>query len=396
MYTSIPINELYDIIQESLVHNSIPIEYKNEIMTLVKVILRQNYFQYNDELYLQKEGLAMGAPTSSIFAEIFIQYLEHTHIIEILQKHNIIDYYRYVDDILIVYNDSSTNICDTMLDFNAVHPNIQYTMETQVDNKLNYLDITIEIINSRFSFNIYRKPTTTDLIISNESCHPMEHKLAAIRYLHNRKDTFPISSEYKQEETKVINTIMYNNGYTTNTMIHKRRQQTKTPAETTKKWAVFTYIGKETRIISRLFRNTNIHIAYKTKNTIQKNLQTNNIDHDKYSQSGVYEIKCNSCPLKYVGQTGRNFRTRFKEHIHAIRTNNLTSRYAQHILETGHAYGKIEDTLDILNRENKGPLMNTWERFHIHRLTKDNMQLNDAYTDTRNPIFDLILTHYNN
>jgi hypothetical protein len=106
-------------------------------------------------------------------------------------------------------------------------------------------------------------------------------------------------------------------------------------------------------------------------------------------------MKCNTCPLKYIGQTGRNFRTRFKEHIHAIRTNNMTSRYAQHILETGHAYGKIEDTLDILNRENKGPLMNTWERFHIHRLTKDNMQLNDAYTDTRNPIFDLILTHYN-
>jgi hypothetical protein len=161
-----------------------------------------------------------------------------------------------------------------------------------------------------------------------------------------------------------------------------------------KKWAVFTYIGKETRIISKLFRGTSIRIAYKTKNTIQSHLQIIE-NQDKYSQSGVYEIKCGSCPLRYVGQTGRNFKTRYKEHIHAIRSNNTSSKYAEHILETGHAYGKIEDTLSVMNQVRKGPLMNAWERFHIHRLTKNNLQLNDAYTDTRNPIIDLLATQYN-
>jgi hypothetical protein len=107
----------------------------------------------------------MGAPTSAILAEIFIQYLEHNDIIQILQKHHILDYYRYVDDILIIYNENCTNIQDTSNDFNSVHPNIQYTMEMQTDNKLNYLDITIENTNNTFTFNIYRKPTATDLII---------------------------------------------------------------------------------------------------------------------------------------------------------------------------------------------------------------------------------------
>jgi hypothetical protein len=54
-------------------------------MALTKIILNQNYFQYNDELYTQK-GLAMGAPTPSIFAEIFLQYIKHNYIIKILQK----------------------------------------------------------------------------------------------------------------------------------------------------------------------------------------------------------------------------------------------------------------------------------------------------------------------
>jgi hypothetical protein len=34
--------------------------------------------------------------------------------------------------------------------------------------------------------------------------------------------------------------------------------------------------------------------------------------------------------------------------------------------------------------------MNTWERFHIHRLSRDGLQLNDTYADTHNPIFTLI------
>jgi hypothetical protein len=108
----------------------------------------------------------------------------------------------------------------------------------------------------------------------------------------------------------------------------------------------------------------------------------------------MYEIKCNSCQLKYIGQTGRNFRTRYKEHIQVIHTNKTTSRYAQHILDTGHSYGTIEDTLNILHFKKKGPLMNSLEQFHIYRLGKDNLHLKVTHTDTYNPIFNLIIKYY--
>jgi hypothetical protein len=160
------------------------------------------------------------------------------------------------------------------------------------------------------------------------------------------------------------------------------------------KWITFTYFGKETITITQLFKNTNLHIAYKTNNTLRSYLQHKNHDSDKYNRSGIYEIKCNSCQLKYIGQTCRNFRTCYKEHIQAIHTNTTTSRYAQHILDTGHAYGTIEDTLSILYHEKKGPLMNALEQFHIYRLSKDNLHVNDTHTDTYNPIFNLTTKHY--
>jgi hypothetical protein len=55
------------------------------------------------------EGLAMGAPTSAILAETYIQHMEHKHLYQILLKHKIAGYFRYVEDILIVYNQKQTN-----------------------------------------------------------------------------------------------------------------------------------------------------------------------------------------------------------------------------------------------------------------------------------------------
>jgi hypothetical protein len=59
-------------------------------------------------------------------------------------------------------------------------------------------------------------------------------------------------------------------------------------------------------------------------------------------------MKCLDCPLKYIGQTGRTFNTRYKEHTQVIRNNNSNSGYSNHILNTEHTYGTITDTIDII------------------------------------------------
>jgi hypothetical protein len=85
----------------------------------------------------------MGAPTSAILAETFIQYLEHIIIYQILKKHLIIDCYRCVDDILIIYNEQYTNIRNTLDEFSNIHHKIKFTMEQESLNKINYRDLTI-------------------------------------------------------------------------------------------------------------------------------------------------------------------------------------------------------------------------------------------------------------
>jgi hypothetical protein len=98
-------------------------------------------------------------------------------------------------------------------------------------------------------------------------------------------------------------------------------------------------------------------------------------------------MKCLDCPLKYIGQIGRTFHSSYKEHIQAIRNNNSNSGYSSHILNTGHADGTITDTVDIVKTHKKGKHLNTLEKYHIYRISKSNLHMNDTNIDTHNPVF---------
>ena len=74
------------------------------------------------------------------------------------------------------------------------------------------------------------------------------------------------------------------------------------------KWATFTYVGPQTKHITKLFKNTNLQIAYKTNNTIQKLFtRTNTSTADKFDNCEIYQLTYLDCNKQYVGQTGRFF-----------------------------------------------------------------------------------------
>jgi hypothetical protein len=153
-----------------------------------------------------------GAPTSNIIAEFFLQHLEDTHLTHISRRHNIVAYFRYVDDILLIYDSHHTDTNKMANDFNNIHPNLRFTTETESDCRLNFLDITLHRMPHNWVISIHRKSTFTDTIIPYTSNHPTQHKYAAIRFLHNRLNTYHLQDEkYKEEGT--IRDILSNKAY---------------------------------------------------------------------------------------------------------------------------------------------------------------------------------------
>jgi hypothetical protein len=90
-------------------------------------------------------------------------------------------------------------------------------------------------------------------------------------------------------------------------------------------------------------------------------------------------MKCLDCPLKYIGQTGRTFNIRYNENIHAIRKNNSNSGYSNHILNTGHTDGTVTDTMDVIRTGRKGRHLNNLEKYHIYKISRENLHMNDTH-----------------
>jgi hypothetical protein len=290
----------------------------------------------------------MGAPSSGVIAEFFIQDLEHKHLTHLSTKHKIVNYFCYVDDILLIYDSDHTNINNILEDFNTIHPRIKFTAETESDNRMNYLDITIHRTPQNWEISIYRKPTFTDSIIPYTSNHPSQHKYAAVRFLYNRLNSYGLHDrDYKTEENTIHN-ILQNNSFP----IQKHNTpQAPTPNHTPdvqptdtqpQKWTTFTYVGKETTFVTNLFRKTNLKIAFRTNNTVQNLLIRRPRTANAYTRSGVYKLTCPDCDKTYVGQTGRDFSTRFHEHKLAFRSNYHLSKFAQHLVEQGHSFGPTQ------------------------------------------------------
>jgi hypothetical protein len=98
--------------------------------------------------------------------------------------------------------------------------------------------------------------------------------MSGINYLINRITTYPITYSNLNKEIQIIDRLLTSNGYKhfkTRELIQKKKKriQKETINQTHGKWAKFTYVGKETKFITKLFKEYNIGTAFRTKNTVE-------------------------------------------------------------------------------------------------------------------------------
>ena len=109
----------------------------------------------------------MGSPTSGILSGVFLQEMEEKHFHKLKLKYNINMISRYVDDILIIYNDDKYNEERIVKELNTLHKNIEITYEMETNNRINYLHLTQEknFKTNKIKIGIYRKPSSNTIVI---------------------------------------------------------------------------------------------------------------------------------------------------------------------------------------------------------------------------------------
>jgi hypothetical protein len=149
----------------------------------------------------------------------------------------------------------------------------------------------------------------------------------------------------KQQEETVIKNILRANQYNTSTANRNtNNQHCAHELEKPKTWAKFTFVGREVASVTNLFKRTNVGIAFNTILNTEGLLSPahHRQKSDKYSKSGVYALTRNHYQERYIGQTGRSFYTRYKQHIQDYNLSYRKSQFAKHLLELNHRSGTLE------------------------------------------------------
>ena len=184
LYTNIPVLETIEILKNNLIKTAILNRQQiDELISLLQIVLKQNYFTYDKRFFIQEDGLAMGSPLSGLLAEIYLNFYENKYLLSNCNTFHkaIISYTRYVDDTFVVFDGTYRQINRLLKYMNSVNSKIKFTMEMENNEGINFHDLQ----NRSFTFNIYRKPTTTDLTIHANSFHPHTQKIVPFNALVN-------------------------------------------------------------------------------------------------------------------------------------------------------------------------------------------------------------------
>ncbi|KAK4884497.1 hypothetical protein RN001_000768 [Aquatica leii] len=328
LFPFVPTGEVISLISDLLHHTDFPNIVTEQILSLTKFCLNNMVFQFNNQLYSQTEGLPMGSPLSPVLAEIFLTNFENKLIsINVLFKKHILFWNRYVDDILCVFTGSDADIEHFLMFLNNLHPRIKFTLEKSVNNTLPFLDLYISINNNSFTYDIYRKPTTTDHVIPFDSNHPMSHKMAAFRFFFNRLFTTPLNQNNYNKELDTVFFIALKNNFPVrliynlyNKMSLKYNISLVTSLskinKPNKTYISIPFIRNYENLINRFNKNSDHEfcISFTSPVSLKHTFCKLKDNVNKSQLSGIYKLVC-SCGKIYIGKTKRAFEIRLKEHL---------------------------------------------------------------------------------
>ena len=164
LYPSIPIEAGVNAVQHMLQKFGYLLRYKDLIINLLRWVLKNNYTIFNNEIYLQIQGTAMGTPLAPTYAQIFLYAIEFNNLV------NPIYFRRYIDDIFAIYADIES-AKQFLINFQQPHPTI-ILESIHYERSGIFLDLEFYIDHSnKLQYKIYQKPMNKYSYIPMESSH---------------------------------------------------------------------------------------------------------------------------------------------------------------------------------------------------------------------------------
>lgn len=202
LFNNITISDLHAVINR-LINDNISLVQKSYnldaqyINTLTNFVLKHNYIFFNNTLFQQIKGLPQGNQSSSLLADLYLNFYEQS-----LVTNNFI-MYRYIDDILIL------NLTNNPITVPVSYPSELELIENipKHPKQIDFLDIQINISNNKLLFNIYNKRKDFKFHVNTfTNYHSCLHKTIFKNIILNQLNRIKkiCSKEYKHHNIKCL------------------------------------------------------------------------------------------------------------------------------------------------------------------------------------------------
>ena len=281
----------------------------------------------------------MGSPVSAVIANLYMESFEEQALKSCPPECAPRIWKRYVDDTFIVTHRSAA--ADLLKHVNAQQPSIRFTMETESDNRIAFLDTLVHRdTDGRLATTVYRKPTHTDQYLAYDSHHPQSVKRGIVKCLYDRASRIVTKPQCTALEKQHVASALVSNGYPRsflNRVSKKKKVPTEEPAQY-KSTVVLPFVSSISRQLRRHLEKHNIRAVFKSDTTIR-----NQLVHPKdpalpdRRDGVVYRVPCGTCDKVYIGETGRPVGERMLEHRRDVRLRRTdSSAVAEHAWDSDH------------------------------------------------------------
>lgn len=377
MYTNIPINLANEIVrdrwEELSQFTKLPLQ---EFERGIGVALSTNYFQFRDKFYNQTHGLAMGAPISSVIAQLVLERLEEDVIADL--DFQPLFFKRYVDDCIVCI--PRDKIDYILMKFNSYHPSIQFTVETEKYSTINFLDMTLIRNKNKILTKYFQKPTASGRYVNFFSTQPLAHKKNTVTALADRIINLT-NPQFRKEVCNKVKRLLINNNYPPqfiNSIFkkslfrHYNSNKFKNKVEKTNqiiKYVPLPYVKGLSEGINNILKPYKFQVAHKNQNKLSflKTTLKDKVPKNKQTHV-IYQIQCKDCEGVYIGQTLQHLSSRINGHKYSKNSTALK----KHELNKRHTFDFTD--VKILDKEYNLKARNILELLHIRN---NNNAVND-------------------
>ena len=222
----------------------------------------------------------------------------------------------------------------TFLDhLNGLCEKIQFTMETEEENQLPFLDMLVKRNENTLTTSVFRKKIHTDWYLHFRSYHHPQVKRVWYPVLSQEVCT----GDDHKEELNHLSRVFQANGYPHAVTAGVRRAHPLTSVEDDEqRLLVLPYIKGLSEKIRLVCRPLNIKTAFRFSSTLRRLLIHVKVPPPpEEHKCVVYRVPCN-CGSVYVGETRRQMKTRIEEHKRAVMKADPNNAIAEHVWSTGH------------------------------------------------------------